>query len=59
MTAMKIEIPILTVLLLAANDLLARAAIQGFEQAALATLVEWSTRRVRTLRRRSFFFGAN
>jgi len=52
---MKIEISILTVLLLAANDLLARAVIQGFEQAAFAVLVEWSGRWTRALRSRSFW----
>jgi len=46
-TAMKIEIPMLTVLLLAANDLLARATVQGFEQAAFTVLVEWSGRLAR------------
>jgi len=46
-TAMKIEIPMLTVLLLAANDLLARATVQGFEQTAFTVLVEWSGRLAR------------
>lgn len=56
---MKIEISIMTVLLLAANDLLTRAALQGFEQAAIAAAVEWSSRCVRALRARPFFLDAN
>jgi hypothetical protein len=56
---MKIEIPMLTVLLLAANDLLARATVQGFEQAAVAVLVDRSGRWARALRSRLFSRGAN
>ncbi len=56
---MKLEIPMLTVLLLAANDVLARAALQGFEPAACAALVEWSGRWTRALRNRRGSSGAN
>lgn len=49
---MKIEIPMLTVLLLAANDLLARATLQGFETALLNTLLERSGGWIRGLRNR-------
>jgi len=44
---MKIEIPILAALLVLATELMARAALQGFEQALVWTLVDWSARRVR------------
>jgi hypothetical protein len=56
---MKIEISMLTVLVLAANDLLARATVQGFEQAAFGVLLEWSGRRARALRSRWISLGAN
>ena len=47
MIVMKIEIPILAALLVLATELMARAALQGFEQALVWTLVDWSARRVR------------
>jgi type IV secretory pathway VirB3-like protein len=50
--AMKIEIPILAALLVLATELMARAALQGFEQALVSTLVEWSARRMRVARRK-------
>ena len=52
MIAMKIEIPILAALLVLATELMARAALQGFEQALVSTLVEWSARRMRVARRK-------
>ena len=59
MTAMKIEIPMLTVLLLAANDLLARAMVQGFEQAVFGVLVERAGKWARALQSRLFSLSAN
>jgi hypothetical protein len=44
---MKIEIPILAGLLFIGNELLARAAVQGVEQALLSTVVEWTMSRVK------------
>ena len=38
---MKLEISFLAVLLLVGTDLLARAAVQGVEQALLATTIEY------------------
>lgn len=58
-TAMKIEIPMLAVLLLAANDLLARAMVQGFEQAVFGVLVERSARWARALQSRLCSLRAN
>ena len=52
MIVMKIEIPILAALLVLATELMARAALQGFEQALVWTLVDWSARRVRLARRK-------
>jgi hypothetical protein len=49
---MKIGIPILAALLVLATELMARAALQGFEQALVWTLVDWSARRVRVARRK-------
>jgi hypothetical protein len=49
---MKIGIPILAALLVLATELMTRAALQGFEQALVWTLVDWSARRVRVARRK-------
>ena len=49
---MKIEIPILAALLVLATELMTRAALQGVEQALVWTLVDWSARRVRVVRRK-------
>jgi hypothetical protein len=52
MIVMKIEIPILAALLVLTTELMVRAALQGFEQALVWTLVDWSARRVRAARRK-------
>ena len=49
---MKIGIPILAALLVLSTELMTRAALQGFEQALVWTLVDWSARRVRVTRRK-------
>lgn len=49
---MKIEIPILAALAVLATELMTRAALQGVEQALVWTLVDWSARRVRVVRRK-------
>jgi hypothetical protein len=49
---MKIEIPILAALVVLATELMTRAALQGVEQALVWTLVDWSARRVRVVRRK-------
>jgi len=51
MDVMKIEIPILAVLLLLGSELMARAAVQGIEQALVSTVIEWSMGRVRSIRK--------
>ena len=48
MDVMKIEIPILAALLLLGSELMARAAIQGVEQALVSTVIEWSMSRVKS-----------
>jgi len=48
----KIEIPILAALLVLATEVMTRAALQGFEQALVWTVVDWSARRVRIARRK-------
>jgi hypothetical protein len=48
---MKIEIPILAALLLLGSELMARAAVQGVEQALVSTVVEWSMSRVKSARK--------
>lgn len=45
---MKIEIPILAALLLLGSELMARAAVQGVEQALVSTVIEWSMSRVKS-----------
>ena len=42
---MKIEIPILAALFLMGTELMARAALQGMEQALVSTVIEWSVSR--------------
>jgi hypothetical protein len=44
---MKIEIPLLAALLLMGTNLLARASVQGVEQALLATAIEHAVSGVR------------
>jgi len=48
MDVMKIEIPILAALLLLGSELMARAAVQGVEQALVSTVIEWSMSRVKS-----------
>jgi len=48
MDVMKIEIPILAALLLLGSELIARAAVQGVEQALVSTVIEWSMSRVKS-----------
>jgi hypothetical protein len=45
---MKIEIPILAALFLLGSELLARAAVQGVEQALVTAIIEWSMGRVKS-----------
>jgi hypothetical protein len=45
--AMKIEFSVLAALLLVGNELTARVAVQGIEQALLSTALEWSMKRLR------------
>ena len=42
MHVMKIEIPIMAALLLLGTELMTRVGIQGFEQALVSTVIEWS-----------------
>ena len=42
MNVMKIEIPIMAALLLLGTELMTRVGIQGFEQALVSTVIEWS-----------------
>lgn len=44
---MKIVVPILAGLLVLGAELMARVAVQGFEQALVATALEWSVSRFR------------
>jgi hypothetical protein len=44
---MKIEFSLLAALLLAANEVTARVAVQGAEQALVSTALEWSMTRLR------------
>jgi hypothetical protein len=46
---MKIEIPLLAGLLLVGTDLLARAAVQGVEQALLSTTIEYAWKAIKTI----------
>ncbi len=50
MNVMKIEIPILTALLLLGTELMTRVGIQGFEQALVSTAIEWSVGRFKAAR---------
>jgi hypothetical protein len=57
---MKIEIPILASLFLIGTSLLARVAVQGIEQALLATVAEYGANGLRglmTQRRRVWWAG--
>lgn len=47
---MKMEIPVLAALLLVANELMARVAVQGIEQALVATALEWSVKKLESAR---------
>jgi len=47
----KIEIPILAALLLLGSELMARAAIQGVEQALVSTVIEWSVNKFNVARK--------
>jgi len=48
---MKIEIPFLAGLLLVGTDLLARAAVQGVEQALFSTTIECGWNAIKTISR--------
>jgi hypothetical protein len=47
---MKIEISILAALLLLGTELMARASVQGVEQAIASTVIEWTVRRMKAAR---------
>jgi hypothetical protein len=47
---MKIEISILAGLLILGTELMARASVQGVEQAIVSTLVEWTVSRMKAAR---------
>jgi hypothetical protein len=47
---MKIEISILAALLLLGTELMARASIQGVEQAMVSTVIEWTISRMKAAR---------
>jgi hypothetical protein len=44
---MKIEISILAALLLLGTELMARASVQGVEQAIVSTVIEWTVSRMK------------
>jgi len=48
---MKIEIPILAALFLMGTELMARAALQGMEQALVSTAIEWSVNKFNVARK--------
>jgi len=48
---MKIEISILAALFITGNQLMARAAAQGIEQALVSTVVEWSVNKFNVARK--------
>lgn len=48
---MKIQLPLLAALLFLANELMTRAGVQGFEQALLSTVFEWSMGRITSARK--------
>jgi hypothetical protein len=47
---MKIEISILAALLLLGTELMARASVQGVEQAIVSTVIEWTVTRMKAAR---------
>jgi hypothetical protein len=47
---MKIEISILAALLLLGTELMARASVQGVEQAIVSTVIEWTMSRLKAAR---------
>jgi hypothetical protein len=47
---MKIEISILAALLLLGTELMARASVQGVEQAIVSTVIEWTMSRMKAAR---------
>jgi len=47
---MKIEISILAALLLLGTELMARASVQGVEQAIVSTVIEWTVSRMKAAR---------
>jgi hypothetical protein len=47
---MKIEISILAALLLLGTELMARASVQGLEQAIVSTVIEWTMSRLKAAR---------
>ena len=44
---MKMEISILAALLLLGTELMARASVQGVEQAIVSTVIEWTMSRIK------------
>jgi hypothetical protein len=48
---MKIEIPFLAALLLIGNELMARVAVQGVEQALVSTAIEYGLNALKTGRK--------
>ena len=50
MIVMKIEISILAALVLLGTELMARASVQGVEQAIASTVIEWTVRRKKAAR---------
>ena len=51
MNIMKIVIPILAALFVVGTELMARAALQGMEQALVSTVVEWSVNKFNVVRK--------
>lgn len=49
MIVMKIEISILAGLLILGTELMARASVQGVEQAIVATVIEWTVSRMKAV----------
>jgi hypothetical protein len=47
---MKVEISILAGLLLLGTELMARASVQGVEQAIVSTVIEWTISRMKAAR---------
>lgn len=48
---MKTQLPLLAALLFLASELMTRAGVQGFEQALLSTVFEWSMGRIKSARK--------